>query len=103
MRKAELSSVDLGEDVAFFIGQRIRSNVRELEGALRRVVASSHFTGRPITLELAKEALKDLLALHDKLITIENIQKTVAQYFKVRLSDLSSKRRDRYGVSQRIN
>ena len=95
MRKAEISSVDLGEDVAFFIGQRIRSNVRELEGALRRVVASSHFTGRPITLELAKEALKDLLAQHDKLITIENIQKTVAQYFKVRLSDLSSKRRNR--------
>ncbi|MEM7406063.1 MAG: chromosomal replication initiator protein DnaA [Pseudomonadota bacterium] len=95
MRKAELANVELGEDVAFFIGQRIRSNVRELEGALRRVVASSQFTGRPVSLELAKDALKDLLALQDKLITIENIQKTVAQYFKVRLSDLSSKRRNR--------
>ena len=69
--------------------------MRELEGALRRVVASSQFTGRPITLELAREALKDLLALQDKLVTIENIQKTVAQYYKVRLSDLSSKRRNR--------
>jgi chromosomal replication initiator protein len=95
MRKAELSNVQLADDVAFFIGQRIRSNVRELEGALRRVVASSQFTGQPITLDLAREALKDLLALQDKLVTIENIQRTVAQYFKVRLSDLSSKRRNR--------
>ena len=95
MRKAELADVTLPDDVAFFIGQRVRSNVRELEGALRRVVASSQFTGRPITLELAREALKDLLALQDKLVTIENIQKTVAQYYKVRLSDLSSKRRNR--------
>ena len=95
MRKAELADVSLPDDVAFFIGQRVRSNVRELEGALRRVVASSQFTGRPITLELAREALKDLLALQDKLVTIENIQKTVAQYYKVRLSDLSSKRRNR--------
>ena len=95
MRKAELAAVSLPDDVAFFIGQRVRSNVRELEGALRRVVASSQFTGRPITLELAREALKDLLALQDKLVTIENIQKTVAQYYKVRLSDLSSKRRNR--------
>jgi chromosomal replication initiator protein len=94
-RKAELANVDLMDEVAFFIGQRIRSNVRELEGALRRVVASSQFTGRPISLELAREALKDLLALQDRLVTIENIQRTVAQYFKLRLSDLSSKRRTR--------
>ena len=94
-RKAELANVDLMDEVAFFIGQRIRSNVRELEGALRRVIASSQFTGRPISLELAREALKDLLALQDRLVTIENIQRTVAQYFKLRLSDLSSKRRTR--------
>jgi chromosomal replication initiator protein len=95
MHKAESTGVELDENVAFFIGQRIRSNVRELEGALRRVVASSQFMAQPITLELAKDALKDLLALQDRLVTIENIQKTVAQYFKVRLSDLSSKRRNR--------
>ncbi|MDX1512181.1 MAG: chromosomal replication initiator protein DnaA [Gammaproteobacteria bacterium] len=93
--KASLAGTEIPNDVAFFIAQRIRSNVRELEGALRRVIANSHFTGRPITLELAKEALKDLLALQDKLVTIENIQKTVAQYYKIRLADLVSKRRTR--------
>jgi len=93
--KASLSGADVPNDVAFFIAQRIRSNVRELEGALRRVIANSHFTGRPITLELAKEALKDLLALQDKLVTIENIQKTVVQYYKIRMGDLISKRRTR--------
>jgi len=81
--------------VAFFIAKRIRSNVRELEGALRRVVANSRFTGRPITLEFAKEALKDLLSLQAKLVTVENIQKTVADYYKVRVADLLSKRRNR--------
>ena len=69
--------------------------MRELEGALRRVIANSRFTGRPITLEFAKEALKDLLALQERLVTIENIQKTVAEYFKVRVADLLSKRRSR--------
>ena len=93
--KAGLSAAEVPNDVAFFIAQRIRANVRELEGALRRVIANSHFTGRPITLELAKEALKDLLALQDKLVTIENIQKTVAQYYKIRVADLISKRRTR--------
>jgi chromosomal replication initiator protein len=93
--KAAQSSVNLPNDVAFFIGQRIRSNVRELEGALRRVSASARFTGADIDLDLAKEALKDLLALQDKLVTIENIQKTVAQYYKVRVADLTSKRRNR--------
>lgn len=93
--KAGMSGAEVPNDVAFFIAQRIRSNVRELEGALRRVIANSHFTGRPITLELAKEALKDLLALQDKLVTIENIQKTVAHYYKIRLGDLISKRRTR--------
>ncbi len=95
MSKAALSQVDLPEEVAFFIAKRIRSNVRELEGALRRVVATSNFTGRPITLEFAKDALRDLLALQEKLVTVENIQKTVAEYYKIRIADLLSKRRSR--------
>ena len=95
MSKASMSNVDLPEEVAFFVAKRIRSNVRELEGALRRVVATSHFTGRPITLEFAKEALRDLLALQEKLVTVENIQKTVAEYYKIRIADLLSKRRSR--------
>lgn len=95
MSKAAATHVDLPEEVAFFIAKRIRSNVRELEGALRRVVANSQFTGRPITMDFAKEALRDLLALQDRLVTIENIQKTVAEYFKIRVADLLSKRRSR--------
>ncbi len=95
MTKAATAGETLPEEVAFFIAQRIRSNVRELEGALRRVIATAHFTGRPITLDFAKEALRDLLALQDKLVTIENIQKTVAEYFKIRVADLLSKRRSR--------
>ena len=95
MSKAALGSVPLPEEVAFFIAKRIRSNVRELEGALRRVVANAQFTGRPITLDFAKEALRDLLALQDRLVTIENIQKTVAEYYKIRVADLLSKRRSR--------
>jgi chromosomal replication initiator protein len=95
MSKAAMTQVDLPEEVAFFIAKRIRSNVRELEGALRRVVATSNFTGRPITLEFTKEALRDLLALQEKLVTIENIQKTVAEYYKIRIADLLSKRRSR--------
>ena len=95
MSKAAVSRVALPEEVAFFIAKRIRSNVRELEGALRRVVATSQFTGRAITMEFAKEALRDLLALQDRLVTIENIQKTVAEYYKIRMADLLSKRRSR--------
>lgn len=95
MSKANAAQESVPEEVAFFIAQRIRSNVRELEGALRRVIATAHFTGQPITLDFAKEALRDLLALQDKLVTIENIQKTVAEYFKMRLGDLLSKRRSR--------
>ncbi|HJP04712.1 MAG: chromosomal replication initiator protein DnaA [Chromatiales bacterium] len=95
MTKAAAEKVDLPEDVAFFIAQRIRSNVRELEGALRRVMANSLFTGQPITLEFAKEALRDLLALQEKLVTIDNIQKTVASYFQIRVGDLLSKSRSR--------
>ncbi len=93
--KAEQAGVNLSSEVAFFIAKRIRSNVRELEGAMRRVIANSHFTGRAITLDFAREALRDLLALHDKLITIENIQKTVADYYKIRVADLLSTRRSR--------
>ena len=95
MKKANSNKVDLPHEVAFFIGKRFRSNVRELEGALHRVVANAHFTGSSITLDFAKEALKDLLAMQDRLVTIENIQKTVAEYYKIRVSDLLSKRRSR--------
>jgi len=95
MTKARVAGVQLPEEVAFFVAKRIRSNVRELEGALRRVMANSRFTGRAITLEFTKEALKDLLSLQAKLVTIENIQKTVADYYKVRMADLLSKRRSR--------
>ncbi|MEL7297751.1 MAG: chromosomal replication initiator protein DnaA, partial [Pseudomonadota bacterium] len=95
IRKAELEGVALPDEVAFFIAQRIRSNVRELEGALRRVMATASFTGRPITIESCKESLRDLLALRDKRVSVENIQKTVAEYFKIRMSELLSKRRSR--------
>lgn len=95
LKKAEQMGVQVGHDVAFFIAQRIRSNVRELEGCLKRVVASARFTGRPIDLELVKEALKDLLALQERQISIDNIQSTVAEYYKIKRSDLLSKRRNR--------
>lgn len=95
MSKAAVLRIDLPEEVAFFIAKRIRSNVRELEGALRRVAANSQFTGRPITLDFTKEALRDLLALQERLVSIENIQKMVAEYFKIRVADLLSKRRNR--------
>lgn len=95
MAKGHAVGIQVPEEVAFFIAKRIRSNVRELEGALRRVIANSRFTGRPITLEFAKEALRDLLSAQAKLVTIENIQKTVADYYKVRIAELLSKRRSR--------
>jgi chromosomal replication initiator protein len=95
MSKAAVLRVELPEEVAFFIAKRIRSNVRELEGALRRVAANSQFTGRPITLDFTKEALRDLLALQERLVSIDNIQKMVAEYFKIRVADLLSKRRNR--------
>ncbi len=93
--KAELMGVNLPHEIAFFIGKRIRSNIRELEGALRRVIATSQFIGAPITLDSAKEALKDLIALQNRMISIENIQKTVAQYFKVKIEDILSTGRSR--------
>jgi chromosomal replication initiator protein len=95
LKKAEQANILLPADAAFFIAQRIRSNVRELEGALKRVIASAHFTGRPIDIELIRESLKDLLALQDKQISMDNIQRTVAEYYKIKLSDMMSKRRSR--------
>ena len=95
MQKAHQSQIQLPENVAFFIAQNIRSNVRELEGALRRVVANSRFLGEPISIEFAKKALSDLLAVQEKLISIDNIQKTVASYFKIRVNDLTAKTRTR--------
>ena len=91
--KAQQAGIQLPDEVGFFIAKRIRSNVRELEGALRRVYANSQFTGKPITLAFAKDALSDLLILQDRLITIENIQRTVADYYKIRVSDLLSNSR----------
>lgn len=93
--KADQSGVELPHEVAFFIAKRIRSNVRDLEGALKRVVANAHFTGKAITLDFVREALKDLIAAQDKQVSIDNIQKTVAEYYSVKVSDLLSKRRNR--------
>ena len=93
--KALQLNAELPNEVAFFMGKRIRSNIRELEGALRRVIANATFTGREINLDFAKNALRDMLAAHDKQITIENIQKTVAEYFQIRTSDLTSSKRSR--------
>ena len=94
-KKAEQTKTYLPSDVSFFIAKRFRSNVRELEGALNRVVANSNLTGQAITLEFTQNALKDLLLLQDKQITLENIKKTTAEYYKIRVSDLLSKRRSR--------
>jgi chromosomal replication initiator protein len=95
LKKAEQSGVDLPADAAFFVAQRIKSNVRELEGALKRVIASAQFTHRRIDIDLVKESLKDLLALQDRQISLDNIQRTVAEYYKIKLSDLLSARRSR--------
>ncbi len=96
MSKAQqLFELELPPEVAFFIGKTVRSNIRELEGALRRTVANARFTGQPITLEFAKEALRDMIAAQDRQISIDNIQKTVAEYFKIRTSDLKSAKRNR--------
>jgi len=95
MKKAEQVNIDLPHDAAFFIAQRIRANVRDLEGALKRVIASANFTGRPIDVELVREALKDLLALQDKQVGIDNIQRVVCEYYKIKMNDMISKRRSR--------
>ena len=95
MNKAAAMGTGVHDEVAYFIAQRMQSNVRELEGALRRVIAHAKFTGRAVTIDLAKDALRDLLALQERLVTIENIQRTVAQYFKIRVIDLTSRKRTR--------
>lgn len=95
MKKAEQSHIALAPDAAFFIAQRIRSNVRELEGALKRVIASANFTGRPFDIELIKDSLKDLLALQDKQVSLDNIKRKAAEYYKIKVADLMSKRRNR--------
>lgn len=95
MKKAEQEGVDLHQDVAFFIAERIRSNVRELEGALKRVIANAQFTGRGISIEQVRMALRDLLAIQERQVGVDNIQRTVAEYYKIKISDLLSKRRNR--------
>ncbi|MDH3310343.1 MAG: chromosomal replication initiator protein DnaA [Gammaproteobacteria bacterium] len=95
MKKAKQEGVELPDDVAFFVAKRVRSNVRELEGALRRILASAFFTGRAIDIPLVSESLKDLISFQDRLVTINNIQKTVAEYYKIRIADLHSKSRSR--------
>lgn len=95
MKKAEQAGIDLPHEAAFFIAQRIRANVRDLEGALKRVIASANFTGRLIDVELVREALKDLLALQDKQVGIDNIQRVVCEYYKIKMNDMVSKRRSR--------
>ena len=94
-KKAEVEHIEINEDVTFLIAKHLRSNVRELEGALKKVLAFARFHGREITLEVAKEALKDLLSAHNRQITFESIQKTVAEYYKIKVSDMYSKKRTR--------
>ena len=95
LKKAEQEGVALSSEVAFFIAERIRSNVRELEGALKRVIANAHFTGKPVTIDQVRLALRDLIAIQERQVGIDNIQRTVADYFKIKLADLHSKRRNR--------
>jgi chromosomal replication initiator protein len=95
MNKAEQCHVELPNEAALFIAQRLRSNVRELEGALKRVIAHANFKGEAISIELIKEALRDLFAVQDKLVTIDNIQRSVAEYYKIKMADMLSKRRNR--------
>ena len=95
MKKAEQANMTLSSDAAFFIAQRIRSNVRELEGALKRVMANAHFLAKPIDIELIRESLKDLLALQDRQVNVGNIQRIVAEYYKIKMADMLSKRRNR--------
>ena len=99
--KAETARIDLPDDVALFLADKLKSNVRELEAALRRVILGSEFHGKPISIAYCREVLQDLLAIYDRLVTVENIQKTVADYFKLRISDLISKRRSRSIVRPR--
>ena len=95
LKKAEAEDIPLDSDVAFYMAERVRSNVRELEGALRRVVASARFSGYRITVEHVRRALRDLIAIQDRQVSVDNIQRTVAEYYNIKHSDLLSKRRNR--------
>src|SRR5207247_10462254 len=95
LKKAEADSVELSEDIAFFIAKHIRSNVRELEGPLKKVLAFARFSNRELSLDLAKEALRDILNLNSRQVSVEGIQKTVAEYFKIKVGDMHSKKRSR--------
>src|SRR3954451_10365548 len=95
LKKAEAENVQVSEEIAFFIAKHIRSNVRELEGALKKVLAFARFTGRELSLDGAKEALRDILNLNSRQVSVEGIQKTVAEYFKIKISDMHSKKRSR--------
>src|SRR6185312_15982890 len=95
IKKAQAEAVVLGEEVAFFLARHIQSNVRELEGGLKRVLAYARFTGEELSIDLCREALRDLLAVQNRQISVENIQKTVADYYKIKVSEMYSKKRSR--------
>ena len=95
LKKAEAEAVSLDEPVAFFLAKHIQSNVRELEGGLKRVLAYARFAGQEISVELCREALRDLLAIQNRQVSVENIQKTVADYYKIKVSEMYSKKRSR--------
>lgn len=101
LKKAEESNIVLPEEVAFFIGQKLRTNVRELEGALNRVSANANFTGQPITIDFVRETLKDMLAVHDRSVTLDNIQRVVAERYRIKVADLKSKSKARSVVRPR--
>jgi len=93
INKAHAESVEMPEEVAFFVAKNVRSNVRELEGALRKILAYSRFNQKEISIQLAREALRDLLSIQNRQISVENIQKTVADYYKIKVADMYSKKR----------
>ena len=95
LKKASEIKIKLSDEVAFFVAKQIRSNVRELEGALNRIVAMSNFTGKIIDLSLTKESLKDLIAVRGRQVSVDNIQKTVADYYKIKIGDIHGKKRSR--------
>ena len=95
LKKAEAESIALAQDIAFFMAKHVQSNIRELEGALKRVLAYSKFTGQALSVDLARDALRDVLASQSRQISIENIQKTVADYYKIKVSEMYSKKRTR--------
>jgi chromosomal replication initiator protein len=95
LKKAEGLGISIDEDVAFFVAKHVRSNIRELEGALKNVIAVARFSGKEISVDVAREALKDLLSVHNRQVSVENIQKTVAEFYKLKVADLHSKKRSR--------